>query len=81
MIQLTQQPYWEHILNHFSLTHVTPRNTPLPVGIILDTNMSLKTNLEKKKMDNKPYRLILGLVMWGQLATRPNLFFSVSLLA
>ena len=31
-------------------------------------------------MDDKPYRSVLGLVMWGQLATRPDLSFSVSLL-
>jgi hypothetical protein len=43
--------------------------------------MSSKTNSEKEKMDNKPYWLILGPVMWGQLATQPNLSFSISLLA
>jgi hypothetical protein len=47
----------------------------------LDNNMSPKTNLEKKEMDDKPYRAILGSLMWGQLATRPDLSFSVSLLA
>ena len=30
---------------------------------------------------NKPYRSILGSVMWGQLVTQPDLSFSVSLLA
>ena len=50
-------------------------------GIILDTNMSPKTDWEKKRMDDKPYRSILGLVMWGQLVTQPDLSFSVSLLA
>ena len=32
-------------------------------------------------MDNKPYRSVLGSVMWGQLATRPDLSFTVSLLS
>lgn len=32
-------------------------------------------------MVDKPYRSVLGTVMWGQLATRPDLSFSVSLLA
>jgi hypothetical protein len=32
-------------------------------------------------MTDKPYRSLLGAVMWGQLATRPDLSFSVSLLA
>ena len=80
-IRLTQRPYWEHVLNRFGLDNVIPRNTPLPVGIILDNNMSPKTDSEKRKMDDKPYRSILGSVMWGQLATHPDLSFSVSLLA
>src|SRR5258705_6229871 len=58
-----------------------PRNTPLPVGITLDQNMSLKTDSERKEMADKPFRPILGSVMWGQLATRPDLSFAVSLLS
>ena len=80
-IRLTQRPYWEHVLGRFNMDKVTPRNTPLPIGIILDSNMSPKTDSEKKEMDGKPYRSILGSVMWGQLATRPDLAFSISLLA
>src|SRR5277367_6413321 len=80
-IRLTQRPYWEHVVNRFCLEHITPRNTPLPAGIQLDSNMSPKTDSERKAMDDKQYRSILGSVMWGQLATRPDLSFSVSLLA
>jgi hypothetical protein len=80
-IRLTQRPYWEHVLNRFSLGHVTPRNTPLPVGITLDSHMSPKTDSERRAMNDKPYRAVLGSVMWGQLATRPDLAFTVSLLA
>jgi hypothetical protein len=80
-IRLTQRPYWEHVVNHFGLAGVTPRNTPLPTGITLDSNMSPKTESEKKDMTDKPYRPILGSVMWGQLATLPDLSFAVSLLS
>ena len=80
-IRLTQRPYWEHVLNQFCLEHITPRNTPLPVGINLDSNMSPKTNSEKQAMNDKLYCSILGSVMWGQLATHPDLSFPVSLLA
>ena len=69
MIRFSQRPYWEHVINRFNLDHVHPRNTPLPVGIILDNNMSPKTDSEKKQMVDKPYRPVLGSVMWGQLAT------------
>ena len=68
-IRLSQRPYWEHVINRFALEHVIPRNTPLPVGTILDNNMSPKTDSESKEMATKPYRSILGSVMWGQLAT------------
>jgi hypothetical protein len=80
-IRLSQRPYWEHVLNRFDLTNITPRNTPLPVGLTLDQSMSPKTESEKLVMKNKPYRPILGSVMWGQLATRPDLSFAVSLLS
>jgi hypothetical protein len=42
--------------------------------------MSPKTDSKKKSMDNKPYHSVLGSVMWGQLATQPDLSFPVSLL-
>ena len=32
-------------------------------------------------MTNKPYRPVLGSIMWGQLVTRPDLSFTVSLLS
>jgi hypothetical protein len=81
MIWLTQWPYWKLVLNHFHLKHIMLKNTPLPPGIILDSDMSPKTNSKKKLMDNKPYCSVLGSVMWGQLVTWLELFFSVSLLA
>ena len=68
-IQLSQKPYWELVINCFWLNHITPRNTPLPPGITLDSNMSTKMDSKKKAMDDKPYRSVLGSVMWGQLAT------------
>jgi hypothetical protein len=80
-IRITQRPYWEHVVGRFSLEHVTPRNTPLPVGLVLDNDMSPKTDSEKAQMADKPYRPVLGSVMWGQLATRPDLSFAVSLLS
>ena len=69
MVRFTQRPYWESIINKFNLSGIVPQNTPLPIGTILDNNMSPKTDSEKKIMDDKPYRSVLGSVMWGQLAT------------
>ena len=68
-------------MTRFNLDHITPRNVPLPVGIVLDNDMSPKTDSTKHQMDDKPYCPILGSVMWGQLATCPDLSFAVSLLS
>src|SRR6266545_797461 len=81
MIRLTQRPYWEYVLNQFDLKNITPHNTPLPVGLTLDQNILPKTESKRNIMVKKPYCSILGSVMWGQLATRPNLSFVVSLLS
>ena len=67
MIQLSQQPYWELVINHFQLKYIMPRNTPLSPRIILNSNMSPKMDSEKKAMDDKPYRSVLGSVMWELL--------------
>ena len=80
-IHLTQRPYWEHVLNRFELMDIHPRNTPLPVGFSVDQSMSPKTDSERQEMADKPYCPVLGSVMWGQLATRPDLSFAVSLLS
>ena len=80
-IRLSQRPYWEQVLARYNLENIIPRNTPLPVGLLLDNDMSPKTDSEKREMKDKPYRSLLGSVMWGQLTTRPDLSFSVSLLA
>lgn len=81
MIQLSQRPYWEHVANCFILKNVPLRNTPLPLGIVLDQDMSPNTKSEKEQMADKPYHAILGSIMWGQLATHPDLSFAVSLLS
>ena len=80
-IRLTQRPYWEHVINRVELAHIPLHNTPLPVGFALDTNMCPQTDSEREQMGDKPYRAVLGSVMWGQLATRPDLSFAVSLLS
>ena len=54
-IRLTQRPYWEHVINRFDLTHIPPRNTPLPVGLVLESNMSPQTDSEIQQMHDKLY--------------------------
>lgn len=80
-IRLSQRPYFENIIERFNLDHIPLRSTPLPVGIALDNDMSPTNEAEQREMEDKPYRRVLGSVMWAQIATRPDLSFAVSLLA
>src|SRR5260221_2404714 len=66
---------------HYQLFRSGQCNTPLPVGIMLDNNMSPKTESENNQMADKLYHPVLRSVMWGQLATHPDLSFAVSLLS
>ena len=43
--------------------------------------MSPKTDSEQQAMIDKPYCPVLGSVMWGQLATCPDLLFAIFLLS
>ncbi len=81
MISFSQRPYWENIFNDFNLTHLTPRSTPLPVGIILDHSQLPTTQAEWDEMEEHLYQRLLERVMWGQLATCPDLCYPVSVLA
>ncbi|KAF5391957.1 hypothetical protein D9757_003238 [Collybiopsis confluens] len=80
-VTLSQRAYFEQVLTRFKLNNITPRNTPLPIGIQLNADMAPITETEKREMKDKPYREVLGCVMWCQLATRPDLSFTVGLLS
>lgn len=80
-ISLSQKAYLIRVLERFNMTNCNPRYTPLPSGIVLTNDMSPKNEAERAFMSNKPYRQLLGALMWAQAATRPDLSFAVNLLA
>lgn len=81
IVTLSQKTYFEAVIEEFNLGHLPIRSTPLPVGLHLDSSMCPQNDAERREMADKPYRPLLGKVMWGQLATRPDLSFAVSLLS
>lgn len=80
-ILFSQHPYWESVLEDFNLTHITPHSTPLPVGITLNNSQSPTMQAEHNEMATIPYWPLLGRVMWGQLATCPDLCYPISMLS
>lgn len=80
-ISLSQKAYLTRVLDRFGMTNCNPRYTPLPSGTVLTTDMSPKDDAERAFMQDKPYRQLLGALMWAQAATRPDLSFAIGLLA
>ena len=72
-IRLTQRPYWEHVINRFGLEHITSRNTPLPVGIILDSNMSPQNRLREKNDERQTVSLNPRISYVGTVSNTPRL--------
>jgi len=79
-ITLFQQAYCKQMIEHFNIEEYAPASTLLPPGLILE-NDDCPTNAQDiDKMKNVPYCEALGLLIWLQVATRPDLSFAVNIL-
>ena len=80
-ITLSQQAYCERLLNHFNMTSCSPITTLLSPGTVLLSEDCPITPDEENEMKKIPFREALGSLMWLQVVTRPDLTFSVNMLA
>jgi hypothetical protein len=80
-VTLSQRAYFEKMLSDHDLADVHLHSTPLPVGLSLSSSMCPTSPEERQLMVRKPYRVLLGSVMWAQLATCPDLSFTISVLS
>lgn len=80
-ITISQRAYFSRMLAHFRLENVRRRNTPLPPNVKLHESPDPLPDEELRFMQDKPYRAVIGSIMWGQVCTRPDLAFAASLLA
>ena len=70
-IHLSQRNYFEKLLKRFKMENCTPSNTPMDPTPIPEGGKEFAP-------DSKPYRELIGCLMYGMLATRPDLSFSVN---
>ncbi|RDB17165.1 Retrovirus-related Pol polyprotein from transposon TNT 1-94 [Hypsizygus marmoreus] len=81
ILTLSQRAYLERVLAKYGMSECSPRPTPLPLGVILNKEQAPSTPEERQFMKDKPYREVLGSVMYAQIATRPDLSYAVSTLS
>jgi len=63
------------------MAECAPATIPLPPGLFLSVKDCPTTTEEITEMKNIPFREVLGSIMWLQIATRPDLSFSVNILS
>lgn len=80
-IALSQRAYTERVLKRFGMESCNPKRTPLPPGISLSSSPVPLSADDHYYMQDKPYREVLGSIMYLMIATRPDLGFSVNILS
>ena len=79
-IWISQTTYANQMLEKSGIMNCKPRSIPLPVRISLASNNRPDTKEGKEEMKGVPYQEALGLLMWLQVVTRPDLSFAINLL-
>ena len=74
-IEISQKKYIEKILEKFKFTDCHGTKIPIDPGFKLSKEMEYNTDQEKLFMRNKPYRAIVGSLMYLAVGTRPDLAY------
>ena len=80
-LTISQKQYITDVLERFGLGTCSTVSTPLPEGHKLSKDMSPKTPEEMAEMKGIPYSPLVGALMYLAVATRPDIAYSVGVLA
>ena len=80
-ITISQKAYSYRMLEQFNLKDCSPVSTLLPARLTLSIDDCPITPEKIEEMKRKPYHEALGSLMWLQVATRPDLSYTVNLLS
>ena len=69
------------ILHRFNMSSCRHAKNPLPLGLELDESMSPQTATEDAEMRHYPYQELVGALLYLASTTRPDISYSVGLLA
>lgn len=80
-ITISQEIYFGKMIEHFGFQNVIPRRTPLPPNLKVKQAPNPLPEDERIFMSDKPYRQVVGSVLWGSACTRPDIAYASNLLA
>lgn len=78
---LSQKAYIKSILRQYNMIECRGATTPLEPGMKISKEGCPKTQEEKEKMSEVPYRRLIGSLMYLALHTRPDLIYAVTKLS
>ncbi|GLB39961.1 putative reverse transcriptase (RNA-dependent DNA polymerase) [Lyophyllum shimeji] len=81
ILTMSQFEYLKRVLERHGMWDCAPKYTPLPPGIVLSKSQAPTTADDRYFMRDKPYREVLGSIMYAQIATRPDLSYAVASLS
>jgi transposase InsO family protein len=74
-IEISQKKYIEKVLEKFKFSDCHGAKIPIDPGFKLSKEMGCKTDKEKLFMKDKPYRAVVGSLMYLAVGTRPDLAY------
>ena len=77
---LSQETYINKVLERFNMKNCSPSIVPILKGDRFNLNQCLKNDFEREHMKNIPYALVVGILMYAQVYTRPDIAFAVGVL-
>ena len=78
-ITIDQSQYIESILLRYGMHNCNPVSTPAEPGFILTSLMSPQNDQDRHFMADKPYRGVIGSLMFAMVRTRPDIALAVGL--
>ena len=80
-IRLSQRKYTEELIAKFNMENAKTVSTPMEVNTKITKEMSPKSEEERAEMSNRPYRELVGSLIYLANATRPDIAFAASTLS
>ena len=81
ILTLSQRQYILDLLERFNLTDCNPVTTPIDPSVRLSSSMSPQSPEEVEEMRSIPYLQAVGALMYLAIATRPDISYTVGVLA
>jgi hypothetical protein len=76
-LTMSQEKYIDNLLSKFNLSDVKPTKTPLDPGCALSKKMCPVTEEERALASKRPYRELVGSLMYLMVCTRPDIAFAI----